>query len=62
MIDLSTGTYGTQQRIYEMWSKIDRLDHRARIRFNRKPYDCKWNIYRKESEEDAEPRGMDSES
>lgn len=58
MIDLSTGTYGTQQRIYEMWSRIDRLDHRARIRFNRKPYDCKWNLYRKEEGKNDERHGV----
>lgn len=58
MIDLSTGTYGTQQRIYEMWSRIDRLDHRARIRFNRKPYDCKWDLYRKEENKDDERNGI----
>lgn len=58
MIDLSTGTYGTQQRIYEMWSRIDRLDHRARIRFNRKPYDCKWDLYRKEESKDDERNGI----
>lgn len=58
MIDLSTGTYGTQQRIYEMWSRIDRLDHRARIRFNRKPYDCKWNIGRKEDRGHDERNGI----
>ena len=58
MIDLSTGTYGTRQRIYEMWSRIDRLDHRARIRFNRKPYDCKWDLYRKEEDKDDERNGI----
>lgn len=62
MINFDTGNVTTKQRCYEMWSKIEKIDHRARIRFNRPPYDCKWNIYRKESEEDAEPRGMDSKS
>lgn len=58
MMDLTTGNYGTKQRIYEMWSRIDRLDHRARIRFNRKPYDCKWDLYRKEESKDDERNGI----